>query len=399
MADVPVVSSLADSAAFYWESLDTPQRCLLRRGLAGRVWSIGTACSGSDSAVLVLEHIGRSCGWEFTHTFSCESDPEKQAWLREHFPQLPLLFSDICQLHAGRCLNVVTGLEADAPAVDIFIAGFVCNSVSSENSRRGTHGDCIAAGTGKTGSTFEGLRRFVEKVRPKIVICENVVGLLKRTCGGRPQIVDVGEAFQCLGYNFAYRHVDAKMYLLPQRRTRVWMWAIRKDISAAPADSAAPAASRVNEILERLEQPEPAPLSAFLPAKAGGHCPRQELNAREVKAVNYVLSNSSVWGLDKAALEGLVIDVSKSAGRAPWCAGATPCVLPNSRLYWRHVQRVLGPREVAALQGIWPAEFGCLSAWRDDLHRSRVVADMAGNAFTSTVCMAVPFAVFLSISG
>ena len=193
-----------------------------------------------------MEHIGRSCGWEFTHTFSCESDPEKQAWLREHFPHLPLIFSDICQLHTGRCLNVVTGLEADVPAVDIFIAGFVCKSVSSENNQRDTHGTCIAAGTGKTGSTFDGLRRFVEKVRPKIVICENVVGLLKRTCGERPQIVDVGEAFQCLGYNFAYRHVDAKMYLLPQRRNRVWMWAIRKDISAAPADSAAPAASRVS---------------------------------------------------------------------------------------------------------------------------------------------------------
>lgn len=393
MADVPVVSSLADSAAFYWESLDTPQRCLLRRGLAGRSWSLGTACSGSDSVVMVLEHIGRSCGWEFTHTFSCESHPEKQAWARENFPHVPLIFPDICQLHTGRCVNVVTGLEADVPAVDIFIAGFVCKSVSSENNQRGTHGACIAAGTGKTGSTFEGLRRFVEKVRPKIVICENVVGLLKRTCGGHPQIVDVAEAFLLLGYHFAYRHVDAKMYLLPQRRHRVWMWAIRKDISAAPA------ASRVNEILEQLEQPEPAPLGAFLRATAGGHRPRQELNAREAEAVTDVLRSRSVLRLDKAALEGLVIDISKSAGRTPWCAGATPCVLPNSRLYVRHVQCVLGPREAAALQGLWPADFRALSAWCEDKHRSRVVADMAGNAFTSTVCMAVCFAVFLSISG
>ena len=160
-----------------------------------------------------------------------------------------------------------------------------------------------------------------------------------------------GAAFQCLGYNFAYRHVAAKMYLLPQRRNRVWMWAIRKDMSAAPA------ASRVNEILKQLEQPEPAPLSAFLQAEAGGHCPRQELNAREEEAVNDVLSSRSVLGLGKKASEGLVIDISKSAGRAPWCAGATPCVLPKSRLYWRHVQCVLGPREVAALQGIWPADF------------------------------------------
>ena len=98
-----------------------------------------------------MEHIGRSCGWEFTHTFSCESHPEKQAWVREHFPRLPLIFPDICQLHTGRCLNVVTGWEADVPAVDVVIAGVASNTVSSENNQRGAHGDCIAGGTGKPG--------------------------------------------------------------------------------------------------------------------------------------------------------------------------------------------------------------------------------------------------------
>ena len=391
MPDEPVVSSLADCAAFYWESLNTPQCCALRRGLPGRSWRLGTACSGSDSVVQVLEHIGRSCGWEFTHVFSCECDPDKQAWVREHWPGLPMLFPDICQLHTGRCLNVMAGLEADVPAVDIFIAGFVCKSVSSENNERGTHGACIVSGTGKTGSTFEGLRRYVQEIRPKIVICENVVGLLKRTHGERPRIMDVGEAFERLGYHFAYRHVDARRYLLPHRRTRVWMWAIREDISAASA------ASKVNAILEQLEQPEPAPLGPFLEAAAGGERPRQELNAREAEALNDVVNSSSVQGLTKAALEGLVVDISKSAGRAPWCAGAAPCALPKSRLYWRQRQCVLGPRQLAALQGIWPADFPGLAAWCED--RSRVVTDMAGNAFTSTVCMAVCLAVLLAISG
>ena len=43
---------------------------------------------GHPFVAIVLAHLGRSCGWEFTHTFSCESDPEKQAWLREHFPPI-----------------------------------------------------------------------------------------------------------------------------------------------------------------------------------------------------------------------------------------------------------------------------------------------------------------------
>ena len=103
---VPVLSSLAACAAFYWECLATPQRCALRRGLRGRSWRLGTACSGSDSVVRVLEHIGRSCGWEFTHVFSCECDPEKQAWVREHWPCLPLLFQT-----SASCTRVVASMS------------------------------------------------------------------------------------------------------------------------------------------------------------------------------------------------------------------------------------------------------------------------------------------------
>ena len=103
--------------------------------------------------------------------------------------------------------------------------------------------------------------------------------------------MNVGEAFKRLGYHFAYRHVDARRYLLPHRRTRVWMWAVRDDISAVPA------ASRVTALLEQLEQPEPAPLDPFLEVAAGGELPRQELNAREGK----VLMVEALARLDRRA--------------------------------------------------------------------------------------------------
>ncbi len=38
----------------------------------------------------------------------------------------------------------------------------------------------------------------------------------------------------------------------------------------------------------------------------------------------------------------LVVDVSKSFGRAPSCVDASTCVLPNSRLYWQRENRVQG---------------------------------------------------------
>ena len=145
MDALPQVSSVADCVGFYWETLTTQQRCGIRR-LACRSWSVGTACSGTDSAIKVLEQIGRSSGWAFTHTFSCELDTDKQAWVRENCPNVPFIFPDICELHTGRCVDVISGVEVDVPPVDIFIAGFVCKSVSSENTQRGTHAACIAEG-------------------------------------------------------------------------------------------------------------------------------------------------------------------------------------------------------------------------------------------------------------
>ena len=73
--DLPVVSSIA-CVQFYGDSLTTKQRCGLRKH-AGSIWRVGTACSGTDSVVKVLEHLGRCSGWAFTHAFSCERDEAK----------------------------------------------------------------------------------------------------------------------------------------------------------------------------------------------------------------------------------------------------------------------------------------------------------------------------------
>ena len=113
------------------------------------------------------------------------------------------------------------------------------------------------------------------------------------------------------------------------------------------------------------------------------------------------IGRSSGWrGAKGPPLVGtadLVVDVAKSVSRAPWRVQSTPCVLPNSRLHWRRQQRVLDARETVALQGIWPRDFPALESWCNSDKRSLVVRDMAGNAFTSTVCTAVRLAVIVAI--
>ena len=102
---------------------------------------------------------------------------------------------------------------------------------------------------GNTGETFHGVLEYTRRFRPKLVICENVAGLLKRNRGCEPQIHSVRMAFEGLGYSFAYTQLDARNFMLPQRRTRIWMWAIRSDVAAAPA------AGEVLKVLLQLERP------------------------------------------------------------------------------------------------------------------------------------------------
>ncbi len=91
---IPVLSSVAQCVKFYSDCLTTRQRCGLRLR-KGSLWRVGSACSGTDYVIRVVEHLGRSSGWVFKHTFSCECDGAKQAWLQEKFPDVPLIFEDI----------------------------------------------------------------------------------------------------------------------------------------------------------------------------------------------------------------------------------------------------------------------------------------------------------------
>ena len=110
--------------------------------------------------------------------------------------------------------------------------------MSTEDTQRREYGQRIDDCTGKTGETFHCVLEYARRFRPKLVICEKVVGLLNRNCGCDPQTHSVRVASEELGYSFAYTQVDARSVLLRQRRTRVWMWAIRSDVAAAETAAA-----------------------------------------------------------------------------------------------------------------------------------------------------------------
>ena len=96
-------------------------------------------------------------------------------------------------------------------------------------------------------------------------------------------------------------------------------------------------------------------------------------------------------GIKKNNKDAYLVDLAKgwSTG-APYCLAATPCVVPNSLPYRLKETAVLSPMQLCCVQGIWQKDFPALSWYAKE--KRCLTRDLAGNAFSSTVCMAVVIA-------
>ncbi|CAK0808227.1 unnamed protein product [Prorocentrum cordatum] len=338
---MPASPSMKDVSEFFLGKLPTEQRRQLDAAVAlatseGRFLRVGTACSGTDSPVAVFRGLAKAMPrLKVEHTFSCESDVKKRQWITDNFPDLPYLFGDIQELPTGKAFNYITGKAAQVPPVDIFIAGFVCKSVSLENNERNKCANCIIEACGLTGITFQGMIQYVQQFQPAVVICEN----------------------------------------------RCWMWAFRGLAHAG-------AAALAGEAVLALRQERHWEMNAlFRSVKASDVDMRRPLNERERSVVQKVLSKLS----PRERGEEVVVDVGKSLERAVYCVGAAPCVVPNSRPCRVKKDKLLSPEQVHAAQGIFKEDFPALARWGKE--KKILTRDLAGNAFSTTVCMAVAIAV------
>ena len=385
------VHSLADCAQALWAQLSPSQRVEVRVRARTRL-VVGTACSGTDCAIQCLEHLHSFTGWSSNHVFSCEADERTRSWILEHYSSLPALFSDVAQLGAGDAFNHVTGRTEAVPGVDLLIAGFVCKSVSVEYRDRGKTGTCVSDGTGQTGVTFHGVCKYVERFQPKFVICENVGGLLKRSLGAEPQILAVQAAFNRLGYTFQHVAVDTRDFFLPHRRQRVWMWALR--------DGAQSQADQIKAVIQNLPKRPHMPLRELLVTDVNEQaCTRHELTETERGLVSDIVSRIRERRRHDQDDEDdcdIVIDLAKSSSRSSSCVNASPCVLPNSKLWLVREGRFMAPRECLALQGIWATDFLALDRWAHQPGKMTLLRDLAGNAFSTPVCMTVCLAVIMT---
>lgn len=104
--------------------------------------------------------------------------------------------------------------------IDVMIGGFPCQSFSTVNPTKNTN-DARA-------NLYKEIVRFLHIKQPKYFICENVKGLL--TLQGGSIIQKIAEEFKNEGYNIQYKLLKAVEFGIPQKRERVIIVGIRKDL-------------------------------------------------------------------------------------------------------------------------------------------------------------------------
>lgn len=146
----------------------------------------------------------------------CEKDEFCRSVLRKHWPRVKQS-SDICAL-----------THLTMPDADIWTAGFPCQDVSLA---RGSHGRTGLKG--KHTSLFFELVRLASKKKPRVILLENVLGLLSSHQGA--DFATVISELSSIGYSVSWRVVNARYFGAPQSRTRVFIVAWRKDYRRALA--------------------------------------------------------------------------------------------------------------------------------------------------------------------
>lgn len=139
----------------------------------------------------------------FKTVFQCEKDAFCQKVLEKHWPDIPKS-NDIKRLD-----------PAIIPVSDVWTAGFPCQDVSL--ARMGPRPGLKGARTG----LFHEFARLLEHKLPRVILLENVHGLLS-SHGGRDFEIVIRTLAE-LGYVVGWRVFNSKNFGVPQSRQRVYI--------------------------------------------------------------------------------------------------------------------------------------------------------------------------------
>lgn len=156
--------------------------------------------------------------------FSCDIDPKAIDTYKKNFKSDEVVCTDICELPSE-----------NVPDCDILTGGFPCQSFSTVNPTKDPYDD--------RANLYKQMVRIVTAKQPKVFIAENVKGLMTLHNG---QIFSrIVDAFEKAGYVVYHRLINAADYGVPQKRERVIVVGIRKDIHDKNGDYSFPTPTNV----------------------------------------------------------------------------------------------------------------------------------------------------------
>lgn len=155
--------------------------------------SLFSGCGGFDLGFL---HAGFDVKW------ACDIDPDACETYRHNIGDI--FEGDVRDLNPS-------GLSK----IDVLTAGFPCQPFSNAGSRRGVHD--------VRGGLFEETFRFIEEIRPRFVIFENVRGILSfKNKDENPLFNKILSHLETeYGYRCAFRLINFRHFGVPQNRIRV----------------------------------------------------------------------------------------------------------------------------------------------------------------------------------
>jgi len=124
-------------------------------------------------------------------------------------------------LHQAIVGSVTDCEKKDIPDVDIILGGFPCQSFSTLNPTKDPFDE--------RGQLYKEMGRILKEKQPSAFIAENVKGLMVLKKG--EIFAKVLEEFKKQGYCLSYKLLNAADFGVPQKRQRVFIVGIRKDLN------------------------------------------------------------------------------------------------------------------------------------------------------------------------
>lgn len=176
--------------------------------------TIGTDCSGIDAPIEALRQLVQELGpaLSYEHLWSCEIDKyAKQSIIANHSPRI---FYD----------DMLTRDHSQLPDVQLYSAGFPCQSFSLLGNRQGTNDSRSSL----VKSPLTECLKVIELKKPKVFILENVANF-KTIQNNEPYNFVMNKLKQLDYYNIYDDIYNTKNYGIPQQRRRLYIIGISKE--------------------------------------------------------------------------------------------------------------------------------------------------------------------------